>query len=173
MCYILTFLSGGLGGSIFTIFYNKIRNRIQYMSCCYTHSDILHDIPTTTMEESNSTPLFYKTFVVENTTNRDYSQIKLNFEFAQHLKIVECKYASRDLFSVNPIVKISNHIATVVIDDFNRGDDIMYTFVLASKYDSDMYRVTVSGATGVKVKYEDKRHEILRNGRSNTLVINQ
>lgn len=77
-----------------------------------------------------------------------------------------------DLFNKNP-VKISDNIATVAIDDFNRGDDIAYTFVLTSECDSDVYRVTVSGVTGVKVQYEDKRLEILKNGRSNTLVINK
>ena len=49
----------------------------------------------------------------------------------------------------------------------------MYRFILISDKDNNVYRVTVSGATGVKVMYKDKRHEILRNGRSNTLVINQ
>ena len=172
MYYLLTFLSGGLGGSILTIIYNKIRNRIQWMSCCYTYSDSLPNIPLHGMNEAKSEQLSYKTFVVKNTTNRDYSQIKLNFEFDSQLNIKECICVTSDLFNKNP-VKISDNIATVAIDDFNRGDDIAYTFVLTSECDSDVYRVTVSGVTGVKVQYEDKRLEILKNGRSNTLVINK
>lgn len=171
MRYLLP-LFGGLGNNILALLYGKITNRVQWISCCYSHSDTLNAIPLNVDANSNINTNFYKTFVVKNTTNRDYSHIKLNFEFDSKINIHECASRTTDLYDINP-VQVRDNVATVSIDIFNRGDSIMYRFILISDKDNNVYKVTVSGATGVKVKYKDKRHEILRNGRSNTLVINK
>lgn len=169
---VLTFITGGLGGSILTIIYHKLQNRMQKMSCWYTHSDELPPIPLHDKEESESEHLYYKTFVVKNTTNRDYSQIKLNFEFDTQMDIQGCSNNSISISNKAPI-DISGNIATVAINDFNRNDDIMYTFILKAERDGEPHKVTVSGVTGVKVKYEDKRHDISKKSKSNALVINK
>ena len=142
------------------------------MSCCYTHSEVLPAIPLNQKEETESEHLYYKTFVVKNTTNRDYSQIKLNFEFDTQMDVYRCINKSVDLFNKCPVT-VSGNIATVAINDFNRNDDIMYTFILKAEKDSELYNVTVSGVTGVKVRYEDKRHDISKKCKYNTLVINK
>lgn len=86
---VLPYVTGGIGGAIITLFYNKYKARIQVMQCHYVDDDVISRIPTTLNPEGEVHQNIYaKHFILRNTTNCDHKTFKVIFEFDIASKII-------------------------------------------------------------------------------------
>lgn len=151
---ILPYLFGGIGGAIFTIIYNKVKNRMQIMRCLLVDVDTISKIPIITETETHSN-IYYKEFHVMNTTNHDIKYFKIIFEFDADSKIIRqdtfCKSGKNKLKGKNP--KLNE--ASFGIMNFNRTDEIKFYFDIAN-ITKDYFNVTESDCLGFKIKAKVK-----------------
>lgn len=157
---ILTLL-GGLGGSLLTLGYNSLRNRLQIMQCHYLEDDVLSKIPQRNEDDTICQNVHFKRFQIKNTTNKDIADFKVLFQFDATSKIMECYSKSKEGFNRQKI-RVSKHNkneAEAFVRNFNRGDAIEYFFQIANIKDNSYY-VTECNCTGFKIRCKDKRRNI-------------
>lgn len=154
---ILTFLTGGLGGSIMTIGVNAIKNRLQRMECHYIDDEILSKIPLT-KDNTTQQNLHCKTFHIINTTNKDITEFKILFQFDASATITDCYSRSKEGYNKQSVCRSAddNNQAEALIKNFNRGDVIEYTFEVANVTDNSYY-ITECDCIGFKISVKDKR----------------
>lgn len=155
---ILLTLLGGLGGSILTIGYKSVRNRIQKMECHYLEDDILSKIPQKNDNNTINQNVHCKRFKVINTTNQDLQEFKVIFQFDATATILESYSQSKEGYNRQRIRTNRNNSneAEALVKQFNRGDSIEYTFKIAN-ISENKYYVTESNCTGFKITCKDKR----------------
>jgi hypothetical protein len=155
---LLTLIGGGLGGSLLTVGYNSIKNRMQKMECHYIDDDVLSKIPQKNEDDTAHQNVHCKNFKVKNTTNKDIQEFKVIFQFDSSAIILECYSRSKEGYNRQKIRKNknNNNEAEALIKQFNRGDSIEYTFRIANITENKYY-VTECNCMGFKIKCKDKR----------------
>lgn len=171
---ILTFVGGGLCGSIATAAINSYKGKMQIMECLYLEDDILSKIPQVNEENILQQNLHFKRFKVRNTTNRDIERFKIIFQFDSSSNIVECYSSSKEGYNEQKVSrnKKNPNQAEAIVVNFNREDEIIFHFQVAN-LEENTYYVTESECLGFKIKCYDKRidakHSISR--QSNTVLV--
>lgn len=171
---ILTFVGGGLCGSLATAGINFYKGKMQIMECHYLEDDILSKIPQVNEEKVVQQNLHFKRFKVKNTTNRDIDRFKIIFQFDASSDIRECYSSSKEGYNEQKITKSKKNTnqAEAIVINFNRGDEIVFHFQVANLEENNYY-VTESDCLGFKIKCYDKRidakHSISR--QSNTVLV--
>lgn len=174
---ILTFVGGGLFGSIATAAISWYKGRIQIMECHYIEDDILSKIPQKNDDnEVVHQNLHFKRFKVKNTTNRDIEKFKVIFQFDSTSQIVDCYSSSKEGYNEQKILRnkrIQNQAEAVVVN-FNRNDEIVFHIQVAN-IDNNDYYVTESDCMGFKIKCIDKRRDakLSVSKQSNKLLVNK
>lgn len=155
---LLTLIGGGLGGSLLTLGYNSIRNRLQRMECYYLEDDVLSKIPQIQDDNIIHQNVYYKRFQVKNTTNKDISEFKILFQFDSTAEVLDCYSQSKEGYNRQRIRKNKGNPneAEALVRNFNRGDSIEYVFQIANVSDNKYY-VTECSCIGFKIKCKDKR----------------
>ncbi len=171
---ILTFVGGGLCGSLATAVINSYKGKMQIMECHYLEDDILSKIPQVNEENVLQQNLHFKRFKVRNTTNRDIDRFKIIFQFDSSSNIIECYSSSKEGYNEQKVSrnKKNPNQAEAIVVNFNRGDEIIFHFQVAN-LEENTYYVTESECLGFKIKCYDKRidakHSISR--QSNTVLV--
>lgn len=155
---ILTLLGGGLGGSLLTVGYNSIKNRIQKMDCHYIEDDILSKIPQRNEDDTVHQNVHCKSFKIVNTTNKDLQEFKVIFQFDSTATILECYSRSKEGYNRQKIRinKNNTNEAEAIVRQFNRSDSIEYTFRIAN-ITENRYYITECNCMGFKINCKDKR----------------
>jgi len=173
---LLTLIGGGLGGSLLTTGYNSIKNRIQKMECHYVEDDVLSKIPQKNVDDTIHQNLYYKTFKIKNTTNKDIQEFKIIFQFDSSASILECFSRSKEGYNRQKIRKnkTNNNEAEAIVRLFNRGDSIEYTFRIANVTENQYY-ITECNCMGFKLKCKDKRKSTnkSKSNQSDQILINR
>lgn len=154
--YVVTFLSGGVVGTILNNVISNHKNKIQLMDCEYLEDDIISKLPIVYEKDSHKN-LHSKKFKITNTTNKDIEQIKLLFSFEEQSKIVKhiCTTKAGVNFPVGKIFKSQNEI-TYYLKKFNRQETAEFYFEIGDIQDNK-FNVTELDILGVKIHYVDKR----------------
>lgn len=174
LAMILTFVGGGLCGSLATAGINSYKGKMQIMDCFYLEDDVLSKIPQVNEENILQQNLHFKRFKVRNTTNRDIERFKIIFQFDTSSNIVECYSSSKEGYNEQKVTrnKKNPNQAEAIVVNFNRGDEIVFHFQVANIQDNNYY-VTESDCLGFKIRCYDKRvdakHSISR--QSNTVLV--
>lgn len=158
MTVLLTLIGGGLGGSLLTLGYNSMRNRLQRMECYYLEDDVLSKIPQIQDDNTVHQNVHCKRFQVKNTTNKDISEFKILFQFDSTAEVLDCYSQSKEGYNRQRIRKNkgNRNEAEALVRNFNRGDCIEYIFQIANVSDNKYY-VTECSCIGFKIKCKDKR----------------
>lgn len=158
---VLPYLTGGVGGSALTLLVNRIKGRIQIMECYYIDHDVISKIPTTIPEGETHQNIYSKQFVLKNTTNCDHKAFTVIFEFDAAAKIIRHTDSSKSGIDrlKKKLLKLNEY--SVVIKNFNRGDEVKFTFEIAN-LDRDEINITETECTGFKIKVKDKRKAQLK-----------
>lgn len=154
--FIFPFLTGGVLGSMITIFYNAYKNRIQKMYCHYIDEDVMSKIPRTNDEGITHENIYIKEFLLKNTTNKDQSDFQIIFEFDTSAKILKHTNISKvgvDYFK-SRLVKDNEYSSR--IKDFNRNETIKFIFEIANISDNKI-NITEAKCLGFKIIHKDKR----------------
>lgn len=157
---IVTFLGGGLMGSILTAAWKSWRLRMQKMECHYIEDDVLSKIPQTNANNEIQQNLHCKRYKIVNTTNIDITEFKILFQFDALAKITDCYSQSKEGFNRQKI-RVNNgnkNEAEALVKNFNRGDCIEYVFTVANVTDNKYY-VTEANCIGFKIVCKDKRED--------------
>lgn len=154
---IAPYITGGIGGAVFTLLYNKHKGRIQVMQCHYIEHEVISRIPTTSTPEGEILQNIYaKQFILRNTTNFDHKSFKVIFEFDVGSKIIrhtDTTKAGVDRLK-KKLLKPNEYSVTVV--NFNRGDEVKFVFEIAN-ISADEVNVTEHDCLGFRIKVRDKR----------------
>ncbi|WP_304720127.1 hypothetical protein [uncultured Alistipes sp.] len=158
---VLTFISGGLGGSLITLVCNALRNRLQVMECHYLEDDVLSKIPQKHEDNMVHQNVHCKRFRVKNTTNKDIPEFKILFQFDSTADLLDCYSRSKEGYNRQRIRKNrgNNNEAEALVKNFNRGDSIEYVFQIANVSDNKYY-VTECSCIGFKIRCKDKRKAV-------------
>lgn len=87
---IVEIICSGVGGVILTLGYTYLKNRMQIMKCHYMEDDILSKVPQKGENEMIQENLHCKRFKLINTTNQDYKEFKVLFQFDDTSIITDC-----------------------------------------------------------------------------------
>lgn len=155
--YIVTFLSGGVVGTIVNNLISNHKNKIQLIQCDYLEDDIISKLPIE-YENNSHQNLYSKKFKLENTTNRDIEQIKILFSFEESSKIVKhiCTTKAGVNFPVGKIFKSPNEIS-YIFKKLNRNETAEFYFEIANIIHNE-FNITELDILGVKLNYVDKRN---------------
>jgi len=158
---ILTFLSGGAFGTIITIVYNKIRGRIQTMECHYIDDDVISRLPIQVDGGDSHQNIFSKQFILKNTTNSDYKEFIVIFEFDIAAKIL--RHTDITKTGIDRLKKrlLKPNEYSVTIKNFNRSDEVKFIFEIAN-ITKDYCNVTEDNCIGFKIKLKDKRKAMIK-----------
>lgn len=153
---LLPYLGGGAAGATITLLYNRFKSKIQRMDCYYIDDDVISRLPIATGEGETHQNIFSKKFCLKNTTNSDHKEFTLIFEFDQTSKIV--RHTDSTKGGIDRLKKklLKQNEYSVVIKNFNRGDEIKFMFEIANVTE-DLVNVTEDECTGFKVILKDKR----------------
>lgn len=158
----LPYVTGGVGGAVVTVIYNKFKGRIQVMQCHYVDDDVISRIPTTLSPEGEvHQNIHARHFILRNTTNCDHKTFKVIFEFDVGSKIIrhtDTTKAGVDRLK-KKLLKPNEYSVTVV--NFNRGDDVKFMFEIAN-ISAEEVNVTECDCIGFKIKLKDKRKARLK-----------
>lgn len=153
MKYILSFATG----SGFTFFVSYIKGRLQKMQCHHIDDDIQSKIPVFGDDGSRHENIYIKVFKLINTTNKDISRFKIIFQFDSPSTILESYNNSKAGLNEYKMKKGRQpNECNVLIENFNRNDEITFTFKIANISDNEYY-ITESDCVGFKITCKDKR----------------
>lgn len=154
---LLTLFGGGLAGSFLTAGINHVKTRLQHMNCYYIDDDVLSKIPQVREDNTIHQNVHCKKFKIKNTTNKDIAEFKILFQFDPTAEIIECYSHSKEGWNRQRVRKSKddNNQAEALVRNFNRGDEIEYTFHVANITDNKYY-VTECNCIGFKIKCIDK-----------------
>lgn len=157
--YIGTLIGGGLGGSILTNIINKYSHRLQTMKCYYLEDDIQSKIPLAVEDGTMFNNVYFKRFLIKNTTNKDIEQFKIIFQFDNSGSIIDCSTSSKEGVNFHKIKRLSRNknAAEASINNFNRGEEIEFVFRLGDISKNEYY-IKEKDCIGFKIKCVDKRH---------------
>lgn len=154
--FIAGFVTGGGVGSIITILYSRIKNRLQRMDFYYMDDDVISKIPLQNEEGTKIDNLYVKEFILKNTTNQDQEKFKLIVEFDSDSKILGhtdwCKDGTDKL---EKLLSKDNEYS-VIIKNFNRNEEVKFQFNIAN-ISNNHINVTESDCIGFKIRLKDKR----------------
>lgn len=171
--HLISFIGGGLCGSLLTLIVNHIKGRLQIMECHYIEDDILSKIPQMDEENIIQQNLYVKRFLLKNTTNKDIGEFKVLFQFDTKSVVKDCYSRSKEGYNKQKIRKSSNNNeAEAYVRNFNRGDTIEYCFQIAN-IQENRYYVTECKSLGFKIKCKDKRgkRKKIKSELSNTVLV--
>ena len=154
--YIVTFLSGGVVGTIINNVITNHKGKIQLVECEYLEDDVISKLPIEYEKDSHQN-LHSKKFKVTNTTNKDIEQIKILFSFEDQSKIVKhiCTTKAGVNFPVGKIFKNPNEIS-YILKKLNRKETAEFYFEIANIVANE-FNITELDILGVKISYIDKR----------------
>ena len=157
----LPYITGGVGGAVITILFNKYKNRIQVMECHYIEEDTISKIPTPVEDGELHKNIYSKQFVLKNTTNCDHKTFRVIFEFDITAKIIRHTDISKS--GIDRLKKrlLKPNEYSVNIQNFNRGDEVKFIFEIAN-LNNDEINVTEDNCVGFKIKLKDKRKAQLK-----------
>lgn len=158
---IWPFLTGGIAGSTLTILNNRISGRIQIMECHYIDEDVISKLPVAVSEGETHNNIYSKYFILKNTTNSDYKQFIIIFEFDAVAKIIRNTNITKggiDMLKTR-LPKANEYFATV--KNFNRNDEVKFVFEIAN-ITNDYINITEYNCTGFKIQLKDKRKAMLK-----------
>jgi hypothetical protein len=158
---LLPFITGGIGGAVISILYNKYKSRIQVMECHYIDEDTISKIPTTFDEGELHQNIYSKQFILKNTTNYDHKSFRVIFEFDITAKII--RYTDITKSGIDRLKKrlLKPNEYLVTIKNFNRGDEVKFIFEIANLI-KDEINVTEDNCIGFKIELKDKRKAQLK-----------
>lgn len=153
---IVSFLGGGLAGSLFNNLYTNHKNKIQLLNCYYIEDEVISKIPVTFQEQTHNN-LQSKKFKIKNTTNKDINEMKVVFAFEQNAIITNFKSFSKAGQDIprGKIYNKKNEIA-FVIKHFNRNDIIEVELEI-SNIKEEILNITEMNITGIKINFIDQR----------------
>lgn len=145
---IISAVVGGLlsyGGS-------KFINRLQKMKCQLVSDDIQSKI-TVSIDGVSYNNVYFKEFLLTNTTNRDLDKFKVVFSFDETASVIECHSKSKEGNDWLSMVVDNNNSNKVIADvsSFNRGDKITF-YIRVGNVTNNMTEITESDCTGFKIK---------------------
>ncbi len=174
--YIGTLIGGGLGGSILTNLVNKHSRRLQTMKCYYLEDDIQSKIPLAVEDGTMFNNVYFKRFLIKNTTNKDIEQFKIIFQFDNSGSIIDCSTSSKEGINYHKIKRLSRNknAAEASINNFNRGEEIEFVFRLGDISKNEYY-IKEKDCIGFKIKCIDKRHSMnkSKSKQSDTVIIKE
>lgn len=158
---VVPFLTGSLAGTALTIFYNRLRGRIQTMECHYTDDDVISTLPVAGNEGETHNNIYSKQFILKNTTNTDHKTFVIIFEFDITAKIIRHTDSTKSGIDKlkKRLLKKNEYIAT--IKNFNRNDEVKFIFEIAN-ITQDFVNVTEDECIGFKIQVKDKRKARLK-----------
>lgn len=164
-------LVGGVVGSVATHFLQKSKDSLQKMKCYYIEDEVLAKVPIVGANESTYDNLYCKRFVLKNTTNKDLSNFKVCFQFDISAIITDANYKTKVGYKQIYKSRGYDNATIVSIKDFNRGDEIEFTFRIGNVSNNE-YRITESGCIGFRIVCKDKRkNKKTKSKQSNQLLI--
>lgn len=166
---ILPYLTGGAAGATITILYGKYKNKIQTMECHYIEDDVISRLPIATEEGETHQNIFSKKFCLKNTTNCDYKEFTVIFEFDINSKIL--RHTDSTKGGVDRLKKklLKPNEYSVTVKNFNRNDEVKFLFEIAN-ITMDLVNVTEDDCIGFKIVIKDKRKAQLK---SKLTVVNK
>ena len=171
---IVEIICSGVGGVILTLGYTYLKNRMQIMKCHYLEDDILSKVPQKGENEMIQENLHCKRFKLINTTNQDYKEFKVLFQFDDTSIITDCYTKSKEGYNRQKIRpnKTNKNEAEALIKNFNRKDWIEFTLTIANISDNKYY-ITETNCTGFKIRCTDKRKDTAKSKsqQSSTVLI--
>ena len=171
---IITFCSGGLGGSILTLLAQKYAHRLQTMKCFYLEDDIQSKIPLAIEDGKMFNNVYCKRFLIKNTTNSDIEHFKIIFQFDNSGSIIDCSTSSKEGINHHKIKCLprNKNAAEATINNFNRNEEIEFYFRLGDISINEYY-IKEKDCIGFKIKCIDKRHSTAKSKskQSNTVII--
>jgi len=153
---ILPYFLGGIGGAGLTLIYNWNKNRIQKMHCFYVEEDVMSKLPITIPTGEVHNNIYTKQFLLKNTTNFDYKEFRVIFEFdatAKILKHTDISKTGADKFR-KKLLKDNEY--SVSIKNFNRNDNVKFIFQIAN-ISNNYFNVTEDNCIGFKICLKDRR----------------
>lgn len=151
--YILTFATG----SGFVVLTNYVKGRLQKMYCYHIDDDIQSKIPVVGDDGSRHENIMHKVFNLVNTTNSDIPRFKVIFQFDPSSVILGSYNNSKSGLNEFKMKKGKQpNECSVVIENFNRKDEINFTFRIANITDNEYY-ITECDCVGFKIECKDKR----------------
>ena len=171
-----TFVGGGLGGSILTNVIQRHIHRLQTMKCYYLEDDIQSKLPLATEDGTMFNNVYFKRFLIKNTTNRDIEHFKIIFQFDNSGSIIDCSTSSKEGVNHHKIKRLSRNknAAEATINNFNRGEAIEFVFRLGDISKNEYY-IKEKDCTGFKIKCIDRRHSTSKSKsrQSDTVIIKE
>lgn len=158
--YILTFVGGGLAGSILTNILNWYKGRMQVMECRYTDDEVLSKLPIKQDDGILHDNIYCKYFELRNTTNIDIIEFKMIFQFDRTATITEYIDKTKSGTGKHKMKRTQPNECTITIRNFNRKDKIEFIFKIANITD-DQYYITEDECKGFKIKTKDCRKKKL------------
>ena len=155
---IVSFISGGLAGNILNIFTTNRKNKIQFLECHYLEDDIISKLPVE-YEQCIHNNLHSKKFKIVNTTNKDISEVKIQFTFENQCLIAKCKsYSKAGLDKPKGFITKNKNECYYKLKNFNRSEEIEIEIEIGNVLKNE-FNVTELDILGVKLKYLDKRKQ--------------
>jgi hypothetical protein len=154
---IYPYLLGGLGGTGLTILRTYLLKKMQIMKCYYMDDEVISRIPVPSENGEQYQNIYYKEFLLINTTNLDIDRFKIIFEFDANSKILKQSTfikAGKDVLKPKTSKKLNELIYEV--KRFNRKDEIKFYFDIANITKGYM-SVTETDCLGFKIVTKDKR----------------
>lgn len=173
--YLLTFLGGGLSGSVLTQIANWQKSRMQIIKCYFTDDEILSRIPIKQDDGTTHNNIYCKYFELKNTTNFDIPEFKVIFQFDTSATVIEYIDKTKSGIGKHKMKRTKQNECTITIKNFNRKDRIMFTFKIANVTD-DLYYITEDECLKIKIKTKDLRKKKLNTKAklsSNVLTISE
>lgn len=173
---ILTFFGGGLSGSILTNVLQKYNNRLQTMKCYYLEDDIQSKIPLAIEDGTMFNNVYFKRFLIKNTTNKDIEHFKIIFQFDNSGSIIDCSTSSKEGVNHHKIRRLAHNrnAAEAIISNFNRNEEIEFHFRLGDISKNEYY-IKEKDCVGFKIKCVDKRHSTQKSKsrQSDTVIVRE
>lgn len=153
---LFPYFLGGIGGTVLTVLFNTYKGRIQKMYCYYIDEDIMSKLPIRVQEGIVHNNIYTKQFLLTNTTNIDYTEFRVIFEFDSTAKILRHTDISKT--GANKFKKklLKDNEYSITIRNFNRGDQVKFIFEIAN-VSHNYVNVTEDNCTGFKICFKDKR----------------
>jgi len=126
--YIITFISGGFAGAILNRIFHLRDKAIKKLTLKIIKEEVKSIIPVI-VNEKNYQNLISKKFVLHNTTNQDYPELDIVFEFDKGSEIV-FKEISSQKHGTNKFAYTERKPSELVyhIKNFNRKQELAFSF---------------------------------------------
>lgn len=126
------------------------------MKCYYIDDDVISKLPITVSENETHQNIYSKKFKLKNTTNSDYKEFNVIFEFDINSKIIRHTDATKSGIDRLKKKLLKPNEYSVTIKNFNRNDEAKFIFEIAN-ITKDLINITEDNCVGFRIKMKDKR----------------